>query len=226
MVDMRFTSLAFLVIVGCTRQNDTERLSRSIDSLSTEIAKLQKELSSRHSLSEKKVLSPNGTITKSIAKVKYKPPKIIKKDILQVKPKEKPQNADTLIYHYAGESVSVKVYPWVDGKQLIEIYGIQGEVVYRLENINQSYHVSNTLHFRSDGSLERVNEHFNPGASMYWYDTVIHFEPDNEPAWKITYRYPQMSIEDAMGEKYLWNRSHKRWVKQEIVIETNQPGTS
>lgn len=226
MVVMRFTLLAFLVLVGCTRQNDTERLSHSIDSLSSEIVKLRKELRSRDSLSEKKILPPNDNITKAIVGVKSKSPKIIKKDILQVEQKEKPQNADTLIYHFAEGGVSVKVYPWVDGKQLIEIYGLQGGVVYTLENINQSYNVSNTLHFRSDGSLERVNEHFNPGASMYWYDTVIHFESDNEPAWKITYRYPQMSIEDAMGEKYLWNRSHKRWVKQEIVIETNQPGTS
>lgn len=182
MVVMRFTLLAFLVIVGCTRQNDTERLSRSIDSLSTEIAKLRKELSNRDSLSEKKVLSPNDTVTKTNVRVKHKSPKIIKKDILQVEQKEKPQNADILIYSFAEGGVSVKVYPWVDGKQQIEIYGLQGGVVYTLENINLSYHVSNTLHFRSDGSLERVNEHFNPGAGMYWYETEIHFDNDNEPS--------------------------------------------
>ncbi|HOU75437.1 MAG TPA: hypothetical protein PLW22_11845, partial [Tenuifilum sp.] len=145
------------------------------------------------------------------------------KDTLRVKQKEKPQIADTLLYHFAGGVISVKVYPWVDSKQLIEVYSLKGGVVITLENINLSYNVSNTLHFRSDGSLERVNEHFNPGASMYWYDTVIHFEPDNEPTWKITYQYPQRTVEDSMGEKYLWDRNQKRWVKQEIVIETIQP---
>jgi len=221
-VVMRFIPLAFLALVGCTGRNDTERLSRSIDSLSSEIARLRIDLNYRDSTREKKILPPNDTTPRAIVRVEHKPPRIIKKDTLQVKQKGKPQN-DTLIYRFAGGGVSVKVLPWVDSKQLIEIYSLQGEVVITLENINLSYHVSNTLHFRSDGSLERVNEHFNPGASMYWYDTVIHFEPDNEPAWKITFQYPQRTVEDSMGEKYLWNRSQKRWVKQEIVIETIQP---
>jgi len=222
MVVMRFIFLMFLALVGCTGQSDTQRLSRSIDSLSSEIAKLRNELNYRDSVREKKIFPLNDTTTRTNVRVEHKPPKIIKRDTLQVRQKQKPQN-DTLIYHFAGGGVSVKVFPWVDSKQLIEIYSLQGGVVITLENINLSYQVSNTLHFRSDGSLERVNEHFNPGASLYWYETETRFEPDNEPAWKITYRYPQMGIEDSMGEKYLWNRSQKRWVKQEIVIETIQP---
>lgn len=171
MVVVRFISIAFLALVGCTRQSDTERLSRLIDSLSSEISKLRDELSHRDSLRETKLLTPNDTITKAIVRVKSKPPKIIKKDTLLVRQKGNHQKVDTLVYHFADGGISVKVYPWVDGKQLIEIYALKGGVVITLENINLSYH------------------------------------------------------EDAVDEKYLWNRSIKRWEKQEIEIETIQPVT-
>lgn len=126
-----------------------------------------------------------------------------------------------MIYHFAGGGISVKVYPWVDGKQLIAIYSLQGGGI-TLENINLSCHVSNTL-FLFLWIVGEGKEHFNPGASLYWYETEIRFEPDDEPVWEIAYRYPPKSIEDAMGEKYLWNRSQKRWMKQAVVIETIQP---
>lgn len=140
---------------------------------------------------------------------------------MKTKEDKKEAESDTLFYKFTDGRLSVKVHPWQNGKQNIEVFSAQGDVVYTLENVRLSYQISNTLHFRPDGSLDKVKSHMNPGASLYWYESVTQFDSDNQPSWMINYQYPQMSASDALGEKYLWKRSEKRWVKQEYIEETS-----
>jgi hypothetical protein len=125
-------------------------------------------------------------------------------------------NNDTMYHYFSNGNLSVKIEPMSD-RQLIRIYNLKGEEVYQLENVRMSYSVSNKITFRANGSVEKVNTHTNPGASMYFYESEILFDTDNTPTFMRSFRKPTMSINDAMGDKYLWDINKGGWVKQEIV---------
>lgn len=125
--------------------------------------------------------------------------------------------SDTIYHYFSDGRISVKIAP-ESPVQRIWVYHILGDVIYEFENVRQSYSVSNSLKFRPDGSLESVKTHSNPGASMYWYESETVFETDNEPRYQVSYQMPFMTVMDAMGTKYLWNRKEKSWQKQEIAI--------
>ena len=99
----------------------------------------------------------------------------------EVKPKInlKPLN-DTVLYFFDNGRISVKKFPLVDGRQYIFVFKPNGDIAFETENVQLSYHVSNDLKFRDDGSLELIKSSMNPVASLYWYESVIGFDIDNE----------------------------------------------
>ncbi len=216
---MKCNPLLLALLVGCTRPTSNEALTRAIDSLAKEVSLLRMELNKCDS-AEMKSSKTYDTIVNERFKDNGKRIKP-QRDTVKTKEAKKEADSDTLFYKFTDGRLSVKVHPWQNGKQIIEVFSVQGDVVYTMENARLSYQVSNTLHFRPDGSLDKVKSHMNPGASLYWYESITRFDTDNQPSWMMTYQYPQMSALDAMGEKYLWKRSEKRWVKQEYIEETN-----
>jgi len=225
------SKLLILIVLGFTfscksHNQEVQKDNRKIDSLITvinelnnKVTKMDSALQSKNTfISKVEVLkdSTNLITNKSITKIK-KP-----KPVVKPKVELKPLN-DTVLYFFDDERISVKVLPFVDGRQSIFVFKPNGDIAYETENVQLSYHLSNDLKFRDDGSLELIKSSMNPGASLYWYESVIGFDIDNEPLYKQTSRHPYESVNDAMGEKYLWNKLERKWVKQEIIIETNMP---
>lgn len=190
-----------------------------VSSLNSKVAKMDSALQTKNaakSLVVKLVDSSKISHIDTIPKIEKTKPKF--------KPVEvtKPLN-DTVIYYFRDRRISVKVLPELNGRQQIIVYAPNGDAVYETETVRLSYQVSNQLKFRNDGSLELIKSSMNPGASLYWYESVTAFDVDNEPLYMHSFRHPYESVTDAMGEKYLWSKTERKWVKQELVIETNMP---
>lgn len=193
-------------------------LQDKLDSISIQLEELKNESKTKSDSISK------DTIQKPIEM--KKPILIQSKEKLQVTKKEKPIKLDIssndTIYHYFSDGrISVKIAPRAD-KQKIWMYLPNGEVIYELENIRLSYSCYNELVFRKNGSVEKVISSLNPGASMYMYKTIIHFDERNEPLYKIDEKTPS-TLEEHMNNKSLWDSKNRRWIKQEIVYETITP---
>lgn len=50
---------------------------------------------------------------------------------------------------------------------------------------------------------------------MYWYETQITFDLNNEPQWKTTQQLPETNVEIKIPE--YWDRKSKSWKKQESM---------
>ena len=223
--------LLILIIVGLAiscKPNEREVVTenRKIDSLIFLVGELNDKVTKMDSALQSK----NTTFSK--IEVEEDSSKLIENNRLtkveKPKPKVKPKIDlrplnDTVLYLFDDGRISVKKFPLVEGRQSIFVFKPNGDIAFETENVQLSYHVSNDLKFRDDGSLELIKSSMNPVASLYWYESVIGFDIDNEPLYKQTFRHPYESVNDAMGEKYLWNKLERKWVKQEIIIETNMP---
>jgi len=194
-------------------------LQDKLESISIQLEELKKESNKKN----------NDTITKDAIQKKSEMKKaieIISKKTKLVIPKEKPlkptiPSNDTIYHRFLDGRLSVKIAPRSD-RQKIWIYLPTGEVIYELENIHLSYSSYNELFFRKNGALEKIINHFNPGASLYMYKTYIFFDEGNEPKYKIDEKMPS-TLEEQTNNKSLWDRENRRWIKQEIVKETNTP---
>mgnify|MGYP001062778047 FL=1 len=58
---------------------------------------------------------------------------------------------------------------------------------------------------------------------MYWYETEITFDENNNPLWKREMQFPQESTAQSLNNKWWWNAKNKTWVKQEIIKEQEVP---
>ena len=224
-----------IIFVACQQKAPTEStndakidsLLKKIDALQSDISRLDSNLTTPKTTD----MAPEEEKTETVKEIKKpKEEKVIRKteEVKEKQPQElktvkAPTEADT-IYHYLRDGrISVKLHPWADSKQKIEIFNPFGQVIYTLENMRMSYSSFHDLRFRDNGSLERVKSSFNPGASMYMYETIILFDIDNEPKSKQNFTIPAHTMADAMGETYLWDRKNKKWIKQEIIKEYNSP---
>ncbi|MFN3916849.1 MAG: hypothetical protein ACK4K0_03810 [Flavobacteriales bacterium] len=64
----------------------------------------------------------------------------------------------------------------------------------------------------------------NPEASMYMYYTTITFSTTNDHEVRTSRKQPE-SLEDLLKQiPEFWDKKNRKWVKKEIVIETNFPG--
>jgi hypothetical protein len=216
-------ALLFILLVACKPDvTEVSNLQQQIDSLSLELKTLKQEIQKdsipKEVLVEEKESQPNKPTVLKEVEVPQPKEKIAPKN------KENPvvsSKNDTTHHYFNDGRLSVKIAPRSE-RQKIWIYLPNGEVIYELENILMSYSSHNTLYFRTDGSLEKVINNFNPGASMYMYRTEIYFHTNNEPRYKIDEKTPS-SLAEKMNNKSLWNSKTRSWVKQEIVIETISP---
>ena len=194
-------------------------LQNKLDSISSQLEELKKESKiNKDSISKDtikvKTIETKKTISVSIPK---------KIQITKIEKPLKPiiSKNDTIYHYFSDGRLSAKIAPKSD-RQKIWIYLPNGEIIYELENIRLSYSCYNELFFRKNGSVEKIISSLNPGASMYMYKTFIHFDERNEPRYKIDEKSPS-TLEEHMNNKSLWDSKNRRWIKQEIVIETNSP---
>lgn len=124
--------------------------------------------------------------------------------------------SDTSYHYFKNGILSVKIEPNGDS-QKIWVYHIMGDLIYEMENVRMSYSVSNRLFFRENGALEKVEAFFNPGASLYMYHSIIQFNEDNEPLYRVDHQTPVKTISEQAGKKFLWDRIGKRWIEQEVI---------
>lgn len=124
---------------------------------------------------------------------------------------------DTTYHYYSNRRLSVKTSPWKDGRRNIWLYNLKGEITYTIEDVNLSFSSLSEIHFRADGSVEKIHIKSNPGASMYWYETLITFSIHNEPEWKRAEKFPQQSLDDFFDRDYYWDTKTKQWKKQQVM---------
>lgn len=215
---MRFFILILLVTLlqSCVprdnKSNADEELLNKIDSLRSELKEL-KNLQQKDSMitdTIKKQLQP-GIAPQKILKQKETDTKVSpspKREKIIV-----PKNVVEKFYYKNSKRISVIITPWLDGKRTVTLFDTLGNETYRFNDAHLSY--SNTTEikeFHENGAVSKIKNHLNPGASMYWYDTDIYFDINNEPISKMELRQPA-SLDDYMNGKSLWNRKTKSWEK-------------
>lgn len=148
--------------------------------------------------------------------------------------KEKPKSTDKLtkpggevtVHHYKGLPlrISARISAWgPDGKRQGQLYDPKGNLTFEWEDISHSYSsVSHISSFHPNGAAAKISVSFNPGASMYWYESDITFDINNQPQWKVERTMPPRGIEDAGGQSFFW--SNGQWVPQEAIREQPVPG--
>jgi hypothetical protein len=212
--------IAFILSLFSCKKDDSDMksLQDKLDSISIQLEELKNESKTKSdSISKDTIQKPDER--KKTIRIPYK-------EKLQITKKEKPIKLDIssndTIYHYFSDGrISVKIAPRSE-RQKIWMYLPNGEVIYELENIRLSYSCYNELVFRKNGSVEKVISSLNPGASMYMYKTIIHFDERNEPLYKIDEKTPS-TLEEHVNNKSLWDSKNRRWIKQEIIYETITP---
>lgn len=208
-------------VASCVSKDTSQAdkaLVQVIDSLRLEIKQLHK--------AEKTVIYDTIKIVRVIEAAPKKA-QIKKSDTLKrikktmVEPATQPVKVenDTVKYYYKNaKKLSVVITPWAEGRRKVIFYNPAGYITYTEEDVRLSYHSTTTLHsFHDNGAVSKINIHFNPGASLYMYDTDITFDIDNEPLWRSQRQWPQEKLEINLPD--YWDKNKKVWVKQE-----SQPG--
>jgi hypothetical protein len=209
----KMISYCFLILffLSCQPANNQKSLEQKIDSLNNQIGEIQAKLDSTYYKMERQKPEDAKPLNKVEEKKTSKPKPILintKHIENEMKPKE-----DTIYYYYKDGNISVKVSPRKDGRQAVFIYGKKGELHLLLESVFLSYSVSHDLKFRADGSLEKITEHHNPGASMYWSECELTFSKWNLPQWKSCQQHPIRSLDDYSNNRFYWDVNNKLWVK-------------
>jgi hypothetical protein len=127
------------------------------------------------------------------------------------------QPTDTTYYYFQDGTLSMVESPWTGGYKTYQIFGKANKPVYEIVDARHSFSTSTTFTFYENGAVKSAQIHTNPGASLYFYETEIRFDRTNVPMSKKTRRSPAQSIEDSMGETFLWKADPGIWIKQEIM---------
>lgn len=218
--------LLSLFLLSCFQENHyytntvEESSKEKIDSLKRVIEEMQKNNKAQVQDSIKGTVKQDS-INKKQPKPEKKPKKKEEKKPVKLSKPTINTQTDTNTIKLKDGRISVTFGVRRENRQLIRIYGMQGQIIYTFENINLSYRISTSLGLREDNTVKTAITSTNAGASMYWYETYYTFDQDNEPLTKVEKRLPAKTIEDSKGEKYFWKKDKKKWIKQEIVLETN-----
>jgi len=124
---------------------------------------------------------------------------------------------DTTYYYFSDGAVSMYETPWTDGHKSYQIFNWQGEKIYAIENVLQSYSVITGFTFHENGAINTAHTSTNPGASLYGYASVIRFDRSNIPTHRVDTKEPARSLDESMGETYLWQIEKGQWIKQEVI---------
>jgi hypothetical protein len=211
------------MVISCTQTPEnqtTELLLQKLDSMDRKIDSLQAKL---------QPINDTATITPKTKVVKDSVPTTKKKLVL---PKKRdsikaivlpPKPTKEIYYFTKSQKPSLIIEPWTEGKRKLLFYNHNGELTYTQEDVHMSYSISSTVKgFHSNGAVNAIEIHINPGASMYMYQSDITFDEDNIPLWKKDSQWPSR-LEDYMKPPYYWDRKEKIWKQQEIVIEQPVP---
>lgn len=214
-------------IVSCnsyTEQTSNRILENKIDSLSEKILSLEKQIDKQHQRSD----TVNEPAPSSISKTKQKVVQLPTKPKVQTTPAPSSQikenagmQGSTFNYCKAPHNkVSVIVTPWENQKRKIILLNPFGDTTYICNDVRMSYTVTTHINkFHQNGAVDLITINNNPGASMYWTETQMTFDINNNPLWKTVIQKPETSLEESLNNKYWWNSKTKEWIKQEIVKE-------
>lgn len=219
-----FLIFTITICLFSCKNDDSEMkvLQDKLDSIDKKLEELKKESKEKDSIIVKdsilkkpfiKKIEEKATEEKPIQSSSKTSKPNISKEKLPIA--TKPSN-DTMYYYFSDGKLSVKIAPRSD-RQKIWIYFPNGKVSYELENIRMSYTCFNELFFRKNGAVEKIESSLNPGASMYMYSSIIYFEENNLPSYKIDEKSPS-TLEDHMNNKSVWDSKNKRWIKQETIM--------
>ncbi|MCC6384084.1 MAG: hypothetical protein LC117_05155 [Bacteroidia bacterium] len=213
-----------LVVYGCHAPHPSEKaLEAKLDSLQ-ELVRLLVAPEQNRKVDSVALKTDTGIVLSA---------KIKKPDTLPVKIKKsnaKPQTIVTdneiqqFFYKSTPKRLSVEISSWVDQKRTLRFFNPKGEETYTIEDVRKSYSsVSRIEKMHDNGACKLVEISFNPGASMYWYETEIIFDEDNVPLWKTETQLPEMSSAQSLNNKWWWNKSENKWIRQESVLEQPVP---
>jgi hypothetical protein len=230
--------IGILLLLSCNDAKDNSELIDQRDSLKAKLRLLTQELAKQNQSVDSVKLKSPASVEKGN---KQQEPK---QDIKKTKPRQEPvlthpptdnpvpdnrklkgtvSENDTVKHFYSNKKISVLIYPLKEGKRKYLVFDQGGNVTYEMESIRLSYSQSIDLRFHENGSVRLAKINFNPGASMYWYETEITFNENNYPLKKIERQMPPSSAADDLNNRYFWNKDDKSWIKQEIIREYNTP---
>jgi hypothetical protein len=226
--------ITLLMFLGCTNQEPSHQdTSIQFDSLRLEIRKLQTLILDQNqridSLSS--MAKPETIVVKKVIQLApATPTKEPTPTERETNPRPAPPQTvtvltleDTIKHFYINKKISVVITPKHDGKRLYQLYDLYGNLTYEMEEIRLSYSQSINLSFHENGAVKKAKIHFNPGASLHWYETEIIFDTTNEPLLKTETQMPVRSALQSLEKPMFWDKKEKRWIKQEIIKETISP---
>jgi hypothetical protein len=241
--------LCFSLIIAlsaCSEKAPENReLIDQLDSLKTELRMLTKQLAKQNQQSDSTVKQVIKPTTQPAKKEKLQEPeKEHKKDNHKTDPPKVPDlphppttnpisehlkkrgaisENDTIKHFYSNKKIAVIITPFKDGRRNYLLYDQNGNLAFEMEAIRLSFSQSIDLKFHENGAVRLAKINFNPGASMYWYETEITFDENNYPLKKIEKQMPPSSAIDDLDNRYFWNKNERKWIKQEIIREYNTP---
>ena len=118
-------------------------------------------------------------------------------------------------YYTSSKKLSLLITPWKDDKRELIFYDPFGNVQYTQKDVRHSYsNISEVKSFHSNGAVEKILVHNNPGASMYWSESEITFGINNDPEWMAVMTYPVQHLEQNLNNHYYWDKKTGTWIKQ------------
>ncbi|MCB0849843.1 MAG: hypothetical protein KDC20_08855 [Bacteroidetes bacterium] len=239
---IRLILLTAFVVSGCAQpQNDNTLLLQKLDSLQSKLDSLKNEVqqfNQKDSTSYSNRPNEKDSVVQQLVIGKNKQKPVVQpRDSQQIKQKqpaqikqEQPTPSDERVsgkkFYYKGlpQRISVEISAWDSGRRTIRFYNPFGEITYKIEDVKMSYSsITELKRMHDNGACALIETGMNPGASMYWYETKITFDENNNPLWKEEIEKPEMSIEQNLNNKSWWNAKTKSWIKQEINKEQPVP---
>lgn len=239
---IRLILLGALVVSGCVQpQNENTLLLQKMDSMQSKLDSLENEVKQFNQNDSttytKRPNEKDSEIQQQVNSKGQQKPVVQPRDSHQIKQKQpvqikqtQPAPSDDRVlgkkFYYKGQPqrISVEISAWNNDRRTLKFYNPFGEVTYKIEDVKLSYSsVTELKRMHDNGACAMIETGMNPGASMYWYETKITFDENNNPLWKEEIEKPEMSIEQNLNNKSWWNAKTKSWIKQEIIKEQPAP---
>ncbi len=239
---IRLILLGALAVSGCAQpQNDSTLLLQKMDSLQSKLDSLEnevKQFNQKDSATNPDRLTVKDSVFQQQVNSKGQQKPVVQpqnnhqikqKQPAQIKQVQPVPSDDRVLgkkFYYKGQPqrISVEISAWNNDRRTIKFYNPFGEITYKIEDVKLSYSsITELKRMHDNGACALIETSMNPGASMYWYETKITFDENNNPLWKEEIEKPEMTIEQNLNNKSWWNAKAKSWIKQEIIKEQPVP---